>query len=322
MNYRKQALRLSIAIIPTTLCLWIALFTTLGQIGVQEHVSFNPMETLLTQNSSTISSSIERYQFLFESISPNYSLDSLCRGFVSLNSKVWIDGKRIANSKGFINMTEDSILTLPSLSMPAAKKLLQSSICHASSRFINPEHEDEDEIAIRAWKSSLIYLAVHVHQHRHAVAEAQHLSTMRTFGCLDEKSLRKDIEDFDFECPTAKFLVVRLYKMGIGANMRLGVVPALMAGLATDRVVLFVNNVRSVSRYFGLPWSLASCDRRDHQCFFMPSSPCVITQEQLANAHTLSRNEMRHIFRRGSIPMLHEDKRVIVLNLTFRPQVS
>jgi len=87
-------------------------------------------------------------------------------------------------------------------------------------------------------------LAVQLHQHAPAHSEAQLRRNNPICQQQQQQSQQQyeNIGSFDFECPTAKFLVVSFYKNGIGANLRLAAVPALMAGLVTGRVVLFVNH--------------------------------------------------------------------------------
>ena len=179
------------------------------------------------------------------------------------------------------------------------------------------------------WTVRLIYLAIHWHQHSPAFREAEsRLSSESASLCQQQPAQQQHLQSrvgaFDFECPAAKFLVVSLGDVGIGANVRLGAVPALMVGVATNRVVLFVNNVNNTmagaNQSFRKPWSLASCDRQDYQCSFLPSSPCVLTQEEISKAHTLKRSERRRAFRYGVLPPEHAQDRVVVMQLTFRPQ--
>jgi len=249
-------------------------------------------------------------------------------------------------------------LSSPSSAQIAIQRLLGQSICHETSPFVNRLLGDRHEHASSTLSqpsqeasaateatltTALVYLSLHAFQHRPAVPEVQlrrelqrgefHRASNSSASTTDNENCQHyykgDIGSFDYECPTAKFLVVRLFQNGIGANMRLGAVPAYFAGLATNRVVLFVNNLsgpRGVDgggtddEYLRAPWKLASCGRRDYQCFFMPSSPCVLTHQELANAYTLQKQETRRIFRTGTLPEEHDDKRVVVLRLVFRPQ--
>lgn len=110
------------------------------------------------------------------------------------------------------------------------------------------------------------------------------------------------IGNFDYECPDAKFIVSKIPAEGIGGSLRYGAVSSLLLGLGTDRVVLFLDST---------PWPAASCDRHDLQCFFMPVSPCVITEVELANAPMLSNKEVAHMRRTGVVDDKYKNERVI-----------
>jgi hypothetical protein len=57
----------------------------------------------------------------------------------------------------------------------------------------------------------------------------------------------------------------------------------MMAGIASQRIVLPINNVAQAnhSHYVGNTWTMASCPRRDVQCIYAPTSPCVLTMDQI-----------------------------------------
>lgn len=186
------------------------------------------------------------------------------------NSQEWLSGRRLGN----IHVAGDPLRDLIINGAPGPK--LKRSICHESSRFMLQNNTDSkstqywEDLAFR-----LSYLAIHEHQHKHARKEAESRLT-----CNDYKS--KNISNFDFECPDAKFLVSNLPSEGIGASLRYGAAGSLLLGLSTDRVVLFQDST---------PWKAASCDRHDLQCFFMPISSCVITEAEFINATALSAAE-------------------------------
>ncbi|EEC43944.1 predicted protein [Phaeodactylum tricornutum CCAP 1055/1] len=121
------------------------------------------------------------------------------------------------------------------------------------------------------------------------------------------------LRNFDFECPGTRFLAVSLWDNGIGANMNYIAVPALMAGLVTNRVVLFVNKVPGKRKIMSTRWSLASCPRRDFQCFFKAASPYVPTVKELNEAYGLTRTEKQDLFHRGEVPIGHENDKVIYM---------
>ena len=93
-----------------------------------------------------------------------------------------------------------------------------------------------------------------------------------------------------------------------------------MAGLSSDRVVLFTGRKDDGSRS---TWDLASCDRADHQCFFMPMSPCVISQEDLDNAWVMPKPDSRqYVVKTGKIPKEHENDKVVQSMLMFQPSLK
>jgi hypothetical protein len=115
---------------------------------------------------------------------------------------------------------------------------------------------------------------------------------------------------------------VPLGEAGLGAVMRLTAVNALLAGMATNRVVMFVNNAPVGPQNVQNPWPHASCDRHDMQCFYLPPTPCVLTVKELAEAHVLRRSEMRQMFKRGEIPGGHAEDRVVVTKINTRPHMA
>ena len=113
---------------------------------------------------------------------------------------------------------------------------------------------------------------------------------------------------------------------GLGANVRGGMVPAMMLGLMTNRVVLFMNNIpvpasiKATSNYINMEWPLASCSRKDYQCFFWPVSPCVLTEDDIiSNTYYLKISESRKLIKRNEIPTYADHYKVWVWRTTFQP---
>lgn len=243
-----------------------------------------------------------------------------------LNSIDWLEGPRHGNSdeEGLSFGTAPE--AMPSFSAISSinnlRSVLHQSLCHNQSALLSLDSSISlisEERAVHLWTARLLYLVVYEHQHRPAFPEAEARSKINT-QCM-QAAREKDICSFDFECPSAKFLVVSFYKNGIGANMRLGAVPALEAGIASGRVVVFVDDAATGPAFLQEPWTLASCDhRRDAQCFFRAATPCVLTANELASAYTLKKGEMRRLFRHGLVPDDRVDDRVLILHLSFRPQ--
>jgi hypothetical protein len=127
---------------------------------------------------------------------------------------------------------------------------------------------------------------------------------------------------FDYECPDAKYIVMPLGGDGLGANVRGGMVVALLMGLLSDRVVIFANNVGEGNMYARRPWSLASCPRKDYQCFFWATTPCTLTQDDLKAAYELTRPEsMQMIKRNKELPDIQHHK-VWVFSPAFVPSID
>jgi hypothetical protein len=206
------------------------------------------------------------------------------------------------------------------LSLPGkAKPFLEQTIAYESSRFVDDAESGDDPKSMRLWAVRLIYLSMIYHQHVQTIPEAKALYGSNTEVCQKEREAL-GIGRYDFECPNAKFIIASLSNNGLGANIRSGATTLLIAGLITDRIVLFVNNApEGANTFLQKPWDLASCDRRDAQCFFLPSSPCTITHKDIKDAYILKKPEQRLLLKKGELPKDHVDNKVWVIPLTFVP---
>jgi hypothetical protein len=244
------------------------------------------------------------------------------------NSKYWLAAgqKRLGNANDSMiddEFVRNTIVDTGSLLREEArsKSLLQQSLCHPKSRFLSFEMTN-DEISkptnetIHYWSLRLIYMAAHLHQHLPAKAEAQ--VRLRESCTAEMESM--SIGTFDYECPDTKFLIVSLGQKGLGAVMRLGAVNALVAGISSNRTVVFVNNSPTGLQFLRDPWMHASCPRRDAQCFFMPITPCVLTNEDIKFAPLLERGEARLLFKKGEIPQKFQNQKAVIVNIVPRPQ--
>ena len=235
------------------------------------------------------------------------------------NSDAWLNGIRIGNTRDLTkDMVKQMIVDFPSVLRSGTQNSLGQSVCHEKSRFRNANEVETDKRSLRLWAVRLIYLAIHYHQHKPALEEAR--ARFEDEGC-EEELRRHDIGPMDFECPNAKFLAISLADIGLGANIRSGTSAVLVAALATNRQLILINNVpKEVNyKYAKNPWQLASCDRQDFQCFFMPTSPCVLTAEDLNNGHVLTGPEQRKLLKRGEAPVGYEDNKVWMMTLSFLP---
>jgi hypothetical protein len=240
------------------------------------------------------------------------------------NSEAWLKGPRLGNLDESL-MNDDFVklmtLELPyMLSLPGkAKPLLGQTIAYESSRFVDDAESGDDPKSMRLWAVRLIYLSMIYHQHVQAIPEVEELYGSNTEVCQKEREAL-GIGRYDFECPNAKFIIASLSNNGLGANIRSGATTLLIAGLITDRIVLFVNNApKGTYAWLQRPWDLASCDRRDAQCFFLPSSPCTITHKDIEDAYILTKPDQRALSRTGELPKNHKENKVWVVSLNFVP---
>jgi hypothetical protein len=229
------------------------------------------------------------------------------------NSKAWLEGTtRIGNVPLTGVQADTAINDHPLLEPSNWQPILQQSLCHKQSLLLKNEEvsNEESESAIFAWTVRLIYLAIHHHQHRNALQEALERRKQATEQCVNEL-LVKGIGSFDYECKQSKFLIGALPSRGLGSVMRIDAVNFMLGGLASNRTVLFVNNVEdldNVKNRLYPPWQLVSCERKDHQCFYQPMSPCVVTKEDLAGAYIVEGGANRELTRLAK----HEKHRVII----------
>jgi hypothetical protein len=247
----------------------------------------------------------------------NASKPTIVSPCVSVNSPSWLQGPRHNNLQNDPLLTPElakkMILNLDQMLLweekSALSTLLGQTICHEQSSLRNTTpaiSETADSRTIRRWSVRLMYLALHYHQHRFAISEAKARFKMDgevNATCLAELARQYGIGMLDYECPGAKYIIVRLVGDELGTNVRGSMVPALIMGLVTNRVVLFVNNApQGATGQVQEPWPLASCPRQDYQCFFMPTSPCVLTQKDIQDAYTLAANEARDLLYKEQLP--------------------
>jgi hypothetical protein len=272
-------------------------------------------------------------------------------GKCKINSEKWLVGPRLGHVhqelvgyehivKHMLLGTDNVLLQNPFDENGQLSSLLSQTMCLHQSQFRNvsvsssqpPDATETKDISserlIRQWAVKLIYLSLHYHQHKYALPEAQqrYSTSSAPHDCLPESQAeltnKYGVGIFDFECPDAKYLVMSLHQSGLGANIRTGVVPAMMLGLMTDRVVLVMNNVpKSVevpNRRLHDNWPLVSCPRQDFQCFFWPTSPCVLTEDDITTAYALNISESRGL-RDNVIPNYADHHKVWIWDTELLP---
>lgn len=259
-------------------------------------------------------------------------------------TKDWLTGPRFGNIREGITpeLAESMILGLEKSLLPNAddvknrkakdplrpyfERLLNQTICLDNSRFVHaPASTDiDDDELVRIWSTRLVYLAIHFHQHKPAIPDA--LARHRggdpnSESCSPQELLGKhDVGPFDYQCSDdTKYIVASLSGVGLGANMRGGASVAILSAMNVDRVVLFVNQGPEGTN-INSPWPLASCDRLDQQCFFMPVSPCVLTHKQINDRWNMPKSDSRHFFKKQrKLPKGHTEHEVIQGVLLFEP---
>jgi hypothetical protein len=227
------------------------------------------------------------------------------------NSRAWLEGERLGNANDeSLSIEEEDFLYHQILSSPGEifAHASTQTICHPDSTFRNPKWSVANEKLIDEWELRLLFLALHHHQHAPARREAQ---ARKACGPLmkNAQSVR-----MDYECPSAKLLVVNLEPIGMGASFRLGAIGSLLLGVATDRVTLFVNNVTGIMTTSPsersattedqddatpdtvefIPWALASCARGDYQCVYQAMSPCTVLLDDLQGLHSANETSFMH----------------------------
>lgn len=248
-----------------------------------------------------------------------------------INSEKWLNAMRYGNIDDGPEIWTNKILEgllLGPRGSPARKGdttpfsiSLSQSVATPNSVFLTwKEVEEKDEDTPYRDAVRLVYLALHFHQHQPASAEAAHRIQMYKNPTLPEnvrqisRLQEKQVGRFDYECPTAKFLVSSMSNgAGLGFLARKQVAPILLAGLQSGRVVTFLNNLKNMSHGFGAPWGLASCDRLDLQCFFMPPTPCVLTEEDLKNGTIIGRHHLVTLLNTGSFGNSSLDNEKVLL---------
>lgn len=224
------------------------------------------------------------------------------RGCFPFNSQGWLESETRLKTieEEFLHDVFQSFIgkNTSGGNKPLFQPTLDQTICIDGSPFREGWQVtgEQNSSAIRFWTARLVYLAIAYHQHRPAFDEYQHRQATQS-SCMDAREKYK-LTNNDYECPTAKFLVYPLKEFGLGVNMKHGALLALRIAIATDRMLLLVNNLKEV-RSLRRPWPLVSCPRKDFQCFFLPPSPCTPTREEVQRAPYFAGKQTDAIYSRG-----------------------
>ncbi|GKY98095.1 hypothetical protein MPSEU_000767300 [Mayamaea pseudoterrestris] len=323
---------------------WLLVFVL---FSIVFHFSFFLSVRIITKDHYTFYATYQRETTLQQHDSYNACF--------AINSPEWLLGERLGNLRD-LSLFDMDILPSP---LPShlrkqqhsrnsftagshyLQNLLDQSICADESRFRNLKDGQElfaakddaatfDAALLKQWTIRLVYWSMHYHQTRHARAEARHRQKQlaRNIDCH-----ASSVGPYDYECPDAKYIVIGLYSpVGLGAQLRLGMVNGYLHALIADRIVVWVNDSPVGSQeYLQVPWALVSCDnnnshdnttrtRRDTQCFFQPGTPCVLTVNDVDQAYNLTDREIDQLYDSGIHPAGHEHDKVWHIKLFHRPQ--
>jgi hypothetical protein len=220
--------------------------------------------------------------------------------------------------------------------------LLHQSLCDVESSFVklldaNGPATTATATTVQTWAARLVYLAVYEHQNEVLLPSDDDDRSSASSSVIlqnDDKDDNMNTKDDggDDDCTTisnqnkTKFLVFAYGKSGLGANVRLGAVPALQLGLATNRRVININRAPFGPPFIQEPWPwAASCsDQSRHryraECYFRPLTTLCWDPKGLDGAPVLTKAEARYAFRTGRMPAALEDEQYLILHVTFRPQ--
>lgn len=246
----------------------------------------------------------------------NETLSNLTKTCFAFNSHAWLQGPRIGNIPIPNKWIDHMMYPHRLLYQPTIHAIFDQTLCYKTGRFrnISQAYNATDVQQIREWEFRLFYLALHRHVHMAAFQEYQQRVDC---GLLSPKSssLPFGLHNFDYECPQTKFLVTVLgTRAGMGAVIKNAVMPSIFMAFATGRIPLFVQAVRGngIPDVLTQPLLLSSCDRRDWQCVFLPTSPCVLTIEDLKNGTVLNADESRDLKNRGYFTETLNATRVVI----------
>ena len=259
------------------------------------------------------------FSFVASNSPPNESFFSIT------NSKQWLNSKRLSNIADPL-LDPQTAYDLILYGSPQRFAPLDITTCSSQSRFLGQRKanggEDISDLAFR-----LLFLGIHHNQHQHASNEIKqrHTHGVNEVIYKETSRIRNNSSNltppgiFDYECPNAKFLISAVPGgTGLGHAIRKVAVETINAAIATKRVALFVNAAHTGPRDLRDRWTMASCSRGDFQCFFMPLSPCTITEKDLETASVLSMEESRSWGKSREVSDRYNSSRVVVMKAHTR----
>jgi hypothetical protein len=188
---------------------------------------------------------------------------------------------------------------------------LGQTFCHDKGRFRATSAQawnTSNEELVREWELKLIYLAIHSFHHQPVLKEHQ-----------ERKACQDTLPPYEYQCANAKYIVTDLPNLGMGTVIRLSSVAHVLMGIASDRIPLFIANSPEGPAILQAPWKLASCDRRDLQCVFLPTTPCTLITEDLVNATILEEVDVRSLRQGGLLPNKFDNEKVVIAQARVTP---
>ena len=238
----------------------------------------------------------------------------------------WIQNPRVPINQADLNDDLIDLLLMGPTKFDQLSELLgKTTLCHTTSSttsrgtFCNIADSDE----IKHWIPRLFFLALHHSLHEPAIEEYKQRKLCNTSDGSrhNNKYTAKTaypVGKFEFQCPSAKFLVMEINNLGFGATLNTVVVFALIMSIRTGRIPIFWAESN--------PWVLApkKCphNSRDFQCYFLPMSPCVPTKTEVRNAKKVGvdRPEQRFLRRKMQLPPhISDQEKVISLDIGSMP---
>ena len=269
----------------------------------------NPQSSILANNETTTTI-------------PSYSNQTLdCDDIQTVR---WQTGKKLSNADVNFEDDDNTFLLNPNL-VSAVSDLGAQTICLKEGRFRqsdlgnHSEHSSSQQQAlVDDWEFKLMYLALH--ELNHAPARPEYQARKRCSKSSPATIQQNSTQAYEFECRDAKYLVTSMQVVGAGASIRLGAVAHVLMAIASDRIPLFYSNTpKQGARWLGTPWHLASCERKDYQCVFLPTSPCTLLYEDIKNATVIDEGIAKRLRRGGQLSEEYQDARVIVTESRSSP---
>jgi hypothetical protein len=263
-------------------------------------------------NNTTISIPDHESLFTNDSVEFDNSLFNLSRSVAAVQTAnstcevmyEWFQQDYLRNRHASNIETDQSTLLQNPLNM--IDDLLGQTLCHEGGTFRSTQLEawnTSNTAKLHEWEFKLIYLAIHDLHHR--PAREEHHKRARCNLAFPKHN---------FQCSESKFLVTNLANLGMGAALRLGAVTHVLTAIATDRVPLFVSNAPTGPKHLRTPWNLVSCERKDFQCVFLPTTPCTISSRDLENAFVMNRSDVSALRKEGIIPDSLVDHRILTVD--------